>query len=101
MDDNQITDFNFGQQSIYGKSVDRFTQRTSDVVYMIVCVVFFARYGNMMIGAVHSRPHQIRHACVEADMGFINFLFVQYPGYQVSVRSGDLSTAFHKNRQGM
>ena len=78
MDHHGVAGCQFRKHAVNGKLVIIFTKRACDIVHEIRRLLFFAQHGDVMIGAVNSRPHQIGHAGIEAGKLFVRVLDVQY-----------------------
>ena len=55
---------------------------------MVAGLVLFAHHGDMVVGPVHGRTHQVAGTGIHADVLLIDVLFVDGPGDQMSVRTG-------------
>ena len=76
------------------------TQRAHDVIDTIVSLIFLARDGDVVVGPVHSRSHEIRHARIDAHVISIDMLLVDGLGDQVPTGACDHSSVFHTNLRG-
>ena len=72
----QIAAFDFGQHTVDCEFIIVFAKRAGHVIFVVTRRVFFAHNGNMMIGAVHRRTHQIDRAGVHADIFLVGMFFV-------------------------
>ncbi len=68
---------------------------------MVFGRALFSQHRDVVVRAVHARPHQIGHAGVDADVLFVSALVVYRLGDEVAIRSGDTAAVFHENLQRM
>ncbi len=57
VDNKIVADIHFWQHAVYGKFIVIFTKRTGHVIFAVARSVFFSEDGDMMVRAVHGRPH--------------------------------------------
>ncbi len=85
VDAEVVAHFDFGQQAIDGEFVVVFAQPARNVVEMIGRRVFLAQNCDMVIRAIHGRPHEIHGAGIQPDIVFVDFLFVHGLGDEAAV----------------
>mmetsp|Transcript_89033 Transcript_89033/g.251284 ORF Transcript_89033/g.251284 Transcript_89033/m.251284 type:complete len:350 (+) Transcript_89033:439-1488(+) len=56
--------------------------------------------GNVVVGIVHARAHQVRHAGIDADIVFVDALPVDHPRHEEARRPCDVSAALHDDLHG-
>ena len=76
VDADIVADLNFRQLAVNGEFVVVFTERAGDVIEVCQRCMLFSENGDMMIGAVHGRAHQIAGAGVQTDVIFERVFFV-------------------------
>ena len=104
VDDQQIADVDLGQHSVHGELVVVLAQGAGDVVLVVAGLVLLAHDGNVVIGTIHGRAHQVGRAGVHADIIFIGLLLVEDPGDQMAVggqhKTAKLGTQGHVAHTG-
>ena len=78
MDINDIPDLDLGQHAVDGKLIIVLAQAAGDIVLMVAGGVLLAQHGNMVVGAVHGRAHQVGGAGIHADVLLIDMLLMQH-----------------------
>ena len=85
VDDQQIADVDLGQHPVHGELVVVLAQGAGDVVLVVAGLVLLAHDGDVVIGPVHGRAHQIGRAGIHADVVLVGLLLVEDPGDQMAV----------------
>ncbi len=96
MDNNNVPLLQFGQHTVNSKFVVVFTKRTCDIIHEIVRRILFAWNRDVMVRAVKGGTHQVGHAGVQTGKLFVSVLDMQDAGHQITIRSGDISSAFRE-----
>ena len=87
VDDQHIAHIDLGQHTVNGKLIIVLAQTADHIVFMVAGGVLFAQHGDVVVGTVHGRAHQVGSAGIQADILFINVLFVDGCGNQAAIRS--------------
>ena len=66
----------FGQHPVDGKLVVVLAQAADHIVLVVAGSVLLAQHGDVVVGAVHGRAHQVGGTGVHTDILLINVLFV-------------------------
>lgn len=98
---NKVPNVDSRKPSIDGKFVSVFTKRPRQIVKLVVRVLLFASYRDVMIGAIDGRPHEIRHAGVEADVLLVNILDMEHSRYKIPIGPGNDAPTLHVKREGV
>ena len=87
MNEKQVANGNFRQHSVYSKLVVVLAQAARYVIFMVAGSILLAHNGDVMIGAINSRTHEVSSAGITADVLLIDMLLVDSLRYQRAVRS--------------
>src|SRR5574344_641530 len=85
--------------TLYGELVAVLAERAYHIVHMVLRRILFAAHGKFMICAVHAGAHQVRHACVCADILAVDMLFVDRRRDEPAVRSCNRAAAFKRDAE--
>ena len=85
VDDQNIPHVDLGQAALNGELVVVLAQAAGDVVHMVQDGVLLAQHGDVVVGAVHGRAHQVGGAGIQADVLPVDVLLVEHGGHQVAV----------------
>ena len=85
VDHQQVAGTDLRQHPVNGKLVVVFAEGAGDVVFVVAGLVFLAHDGDVVIGAVHGRPHQVGGAGVYADILLVGVFFVNRSCDQAAV----------------
>ena len=98
MDVEVISHLDFRQFSADCKLVVVLAEGARDIVDMIVRRRLFAEYGNVVVGAVHGRTHQIDRTGIHADVIFVNVFLMNGLGDKRAVGSQHEAAHLRINR---
>ena len=97
VDIENIAHINFRQHTVDCKLIVIFAQTACYVIFMVAGCVFLPQNSNMVIGAVHSRTHQICRAGIQSDVFLIGMLFMDGSCNQCAVGSQHKASHFGKD----
>ena len=69
------------------KFVVIFAQRTCHVIFVVTGFIFLTHDRNMVIGAIHSRTHQVYGTGVHTDVLLVDVFFMDCSSYKAAVGS--------------
>ena len=95
VDHDNISRRQLRQCAINGKLVVILTERPRHVVNLCVLTALFSNHGDMMIGTVQRRTHQVGHAGIQPRKSLVGLLDMKYTRHQVPIGSRHHATAFH------
>ena len=81
-----VSDVDLRQKPVHRELVVIFAQRARHIVHVVPERILLAEHRNMVIGAVHGRPHQVRSTRVYADIFLVDMLLMDRLGDQRTVR---------------
>ena len=85
VDHQQIADIDLGQHPVHSELVAVLTQGAGDVVLVVAGGVLLARDGDVVVGPVDGRAHQVGSAGIHADILLVDVLFVDSPGHKAAI----------------
>src|SRR6056297_2134206 len=95
VDRQDISFFDAGKLALYRKLIVVFAQRTNNIVELISRFAFFTDNVDMMIGVIHTRTHEGRHAGVNTNIVAIDVFMINRPSQQTTMGAGHKATTFH------
>ena len=92
MDHEIVADIDLRQHTVDGKFIIVLTQGACHIVFVITGSVLFAEHCDVMISAVHSRPHQVDCAGVHSDIFFMRMFLMDCFCHKAAVRSHHIAS---------
>ncbi len=68
---------------------------------MIQRQIFLADDGNMVIGTIQRRTHQVGHASIQPHIILVDLFLMQHGCHQIPIRAGNHAAALHGDTQRM
>ena len=93
VEDEQVAGDDLGEGALDGELVVVLAERAGDVVDVVGGEALLAQDGDVVVGAVEGRAHEVGHAGVEADVVAVGVLEVADGGDEVARGAGDATAA--------
>jgi len=101
VDDQDVADGERGEFAVDGEFVVVLAERADYVDYPGRRLILLADGRDVMIGPVHTRTHEVRHAGVDPHVLFVGFLEIDHPRDQETEWPGDRAAILHEDIDGI
>ena len=97
VDEEEVSDFHFRKHAVDREFIVVFAQGTCYVIFVVARLIFFSHHRDVVVSAVHCRPHQIDRAGITADVLFVDVFLMDGAGNESAVRSHHETAHFRVN----
>ena len=88
VDVDQVADVDLGKHPVDGELIVILAQAADHVILVVAGSILLAQHGDVMVGAVHGRAHQVGCTGVQTDVLLIDVLLVDGRCHQCAVGAG-------------
>ena len=98
VDHKIISDLNLWKQAVHCEFVIVFTEGTSNIVFVVAGLIFFAKNGDVVVSTVHRRTHKVTGTGVYTGVFFVDMFLVNTFGDEIAIGTQHKSSQLREDR---